>query len=198
MLRHLICAGIFLAIASFPASALQAPDSTSPSKPPETSSGAPANSSTQWLSNLARLGPNAVSHNVLGGGIGVQVLSQLTPVQSEVMKNLMPGFVKTTRQRWRRLIPEEAHPPVLKKGEVTIEFTLHANGTVSDMRLAHPSGDVALDRAAWGAISGSKYEPFLLVLDVPSVRLRFPFTYNEITTVLYSPNTPPQNRPPAR
>ena len=193
MCHHLLCVAVFLAMTPFPARSLQAANPARPPKSPETSSASPANSSIRLISNLTLLGPNGASHNVLGGGVGVQILSPLTPVQSEVMKNLMPGVVKTTRRRWRRLIPEEAHAPVLKKGEVTIEFTLHANGKVSDMRLAHASGDVALDRAAWGAIADSKYEPFPLILDVSSVRLQFPFSYNESTTVLYSPTTPPRN-----
>jgi TonB family protein len=109
----------------------------------------------------------------------VQILSNLTSEQSRVMQEqVMRRLIATIRRNWMRSIPEEANPPVSKNGKVTIEFTLRADGTIAKMLLAKPSGDVALDRAAWGAITGSRYQSFPSGLDVPSVRLSFPFSYN--------------------
>jgi hypothetical protein len=80
---------------------------------------------------------------------------------------------------WYNLIPESARPPLMKKGKVSIEFAIMKNGTVQGMTLSGPSGDVSLDRAAWGGITNSA--PFL---SLPTefrgdyLLLRFNFYYN--------------------
>ena len=43
----------------------------------------------------------------------------------------------------------------MKRGKVSIEFAIMKNGTVQGMTLSSPSGDVSLDRAAWGGITNS-------------------------------------------
>lgn len=84
-----------------------------------------------------------------------------------------------TYRAWIPLVPEEARSPASKKGTVAIEFTLHRDGTVSGIRLAEGSGDVALDGAAWGAVVGAvKYAPLPGSLGVPELKLRFRFVYN--------------------
>ena len=86
--------------------------------------------------------------------LSVTVLSTMTDEQSKIFREeVLRKVWAATYKTWRSSIPEEARPPLSKKGKVAIEFVLHANGTVSDMLLADPSGDVALDRAAWGAIT---------------------------------------------
>jgi hypothetical protein len=50
------------------------------------------------------------------------------------------------------------------------------------MLLEGPSGDIALDRAAWGGITGaSPYPPFPAGVTVDHIELRFLFSYNEKT-----------------
>jgi TonB family protein len=80
---------------------------------------------------------------------------------------------------WYTLIPESARPPLMKKGKVSIEFAIMKNGTVQGMTLAGPSGDVSLDRAAWGGITNSAPFP-LLPTDFRGdyLLLRFNFLYN--------------------
>jgi TonB family protein len=58
------------------------------------------------------------------------------------------------RLNWYKLIPEVAHAPQMKKGRVTIEFAIMKDGSLADMRLVGPSGDLSLDRAAWDGITG--------------------------------------------
>ena len=43
----------------------------------------------------------------------------------------------------------------MKKGKVSIEFVIKKDGSIAGMNLRGPSGDVALDRAAWGGITAS-------------------------------------------
>jgi len=61
----------------------------------------------------------------------------------------------TVQQHWEPLIPESAMPPMMKKGRVVVEFAIMKDGTIMGMRMVSGSGDVALDRAAWGALTSS-------------------------------------------
>ena len=80
---------------------------------------------------------------------------------------------------WYNLIPESARAPLMKKGKVTIEFAILKNGTVAGMRLVSTSGDVALDRGAWGGITGSNpFPPLPSEFGGQYLALRFAFYYN--------------------
>ena len=80
---------------------------------------------------------------------------------------------------WYNLIPESAKAPIMKKGKVTIEFAILKNGSVAGMRLVSTSGDVALDRGAWGGITGSNpFPPLPSEFGGQYLALRFAFYYN--------------------
>jgi TonB family protein len=83
------------------------------------------------------------------------------------------------RINWYNLIPEAARPPMLKKGKVSIVFFIMKTGQVQGMKVEIPSGDVSLDRAAWGGISGSNpFPPLPGEFRGPYLALRFHFFYN--------------------
>jgi len=85
-------------------------------------------------------------------------------------------IVQDVRENWYHLIPESAE---MKKGKLAIEFAITKNGQVADMRLVVSSGDVALDRPAWGAITGSNpFPPLPSEFTGPYLALRFRFYYN--------------------
>jgi len=87
--------------------------------------------------------------------------------------------LENVRVNWYNLIPEVARPPLLKQGKVAIEFVILPTGQVSGMRLAGPSGDVSLDRAAWGGITASDpFQPLPKEFHGPYLALRFHFYYN--------------------
>ena len=66
-------------------------------------------------------------------------------------------ILQDVRENWYRAIPESAE---MKKGKLQIEFAITKDGKVADMRSdRYPSGDVALDRAAWAGISASNPFP---------------------------------------
>ena len=68
---------------------------------------------------------------------------------------------------------------MLKKGKVQIEFVILPDGKVAGMRLIGESGDVALDRAAWGGITASNpFSPLPSEFHGPYLALRFHFYYN--------------------
>jgi TonB family protein len=87
------------------------------------------------------------------------------------------------RENWYRIIPESARAPMMKKGKVSIEFAIMRNGGVQGMALAGggigSSGDVALDRAAWGGITASSpFPPLPNEFPGQYLALRFHFYYN--------------------
>ena len=85
-------------------------------------------------------------------------------------------IVQDVRENWYHLIPESAE---MKKGKLAIEFAITRDGKVADMRLIATSGDVALDRPAWGSITASNpFPPLPSEFTGPYLALRFRFYYN--------------------
>jgi len=62
---------------------------------------------------------------------------------------------------WYILIPEAAHPPMMKQGKVVIDLAITKDGSLQGMHLAGSAGHMALDRAAWGSITNSSNSPLL-------------------------------------
>jgi TonB family protein len=87
--------------------------------------------------------------------------------------------IADTKRAWYPIIPESARPPLDKQGRVMIRFKILPDGTVTDMVLEGPSGDVSLERAAWAGITGAApYEPIPKAFKGPFLELRFYFLYN--------------------
>ncbi|HVP51589.1 MAG TPA: TonB family protein [Terriglobales bacterium] len=83
------------------------------------------------------------------------------------------------RLNWYNIIPEVARPPLMKKGKVSIEFAILKDGSVAGMKLDGPSGDVSLDRAAWGGITASNpFPPLPSEFRGQYLQLLFHFYYN--------------------
>jgi TonB family protein len=113
-------------------------------------------------------------HPGAGAG-GVQVLSDTQGVD---FNNWLLRWHRETEHTWDPLIPDEVNPPILKKGQVQIRFKVLPNGQITDMVLEGRSGDTALDRAAWGALTGSNYPPLPREFHGPYLELRALFMYN--------------------
>lgn len=88
-------------------------------------------------------------------------------------------ILKNIKRNWYSIIPESAMPPQLKKGKLSIEFAITKNGQISGLRFLTSSGDVALDRAAYGGITASNpFPPLPLEFKGPYLGLRMTFFYN--------------------
>jgi len=111
-----------------------------------------------------------------GAGGGVQILSDTQGVD---FSSWLRRWYYDTEHTWDPLIPDEVNPPILKQGAVQIRFKVLPNGQVTDMVLEGRSGDTGLDRAAWGAITGSSYPPLPREFHGPYLELRALFLYNE-------------------
>jgi TonB family protein len=107
---------------------------------------------------------------------GLEVLSDTQGVD---FGPYLSKVVAAIRKNWYSLVPEEAKPPELKAGRVAIEFAILPDGRVTGMKLTGQSGDVVLDRAAWGGITASNpFAPLPSEYHGPYLALRFNFYYN--------------------
>jgi len=121
------------------------------------------------------MGANApAQHPGLQGG--AEILSDTMGVD---FGPYMQRVIFDTKRAWYPIIPEAAQPPLLKQGRVGIRFKILPDGSVKEMILELPSGDVSLDRAAWGGITGaSPYPPLPKEFKGKFLELRFFFLYN--------------------
>jgi len=85
-------------------------------------------------------------------------------------------ILENVRENWYRLIPESAE---MKKGKLALEFAIMKDGHVQALRVVAPSGDVSLDRPAYGSITASDpFPPLPSNFTGPYLELRFRFYYN--------------------
>lgn len=109
--------------------------------------------------------------------VAVEFVSQLTAVDRGNLKDYRAALETRTKERWN--LPASAKPPESTPGEVKIVCVVHTDGRVTNMTLEGPSGKVALDRAAWAAITGSSpFDAFPYGVGVEQVKVRFTFEYN--------------------
>jgi outer membrane biosynthesis protein TonB len=120
-------------------------------------------------------GANAPSeHSGMNGG--VDILSDTMGVD---FGPYMKRIIYDTERAWWPIIPQVAQPPLSKQGRTGIRFKIYPDGSVKEMILELPSGDVSLDRAAWGGITGASPYPSLpKQFKGPYLELRFWFLYN--------------------
>jgi outer membrane biosynthesis protein TonB len=123
------------------------------------------------------LGNDRLSMHPGAGSGGVQVLSDTQGID---FSNWLQRWHWETEHTWDPLIPDEVNAPINKSGQLVIRFKVLPNGRIMDgsMQLEGSSGDVALDRAAWGALTGSNYPPLPRDFHGPYLELRAWFLYN--------------------
>ena len=121
--------------------------------------------------------PGSLSMHPGAGTGGIEVLSDTQGVD---FSNWLIRWHRETEHTWDPLIPDEVNPPILKQGQVQIRFKVLPNGRIMDgsMILEGRSGDTGLDRAAWGALTGSNYPPLPREFHGPYLELRAIFMYN--------------------
>jgi len=161
---------------------------TPPALTPEAAFGRGATSAGSAIEQAARAA--AANRGGFGGGdggnyglgLGKKPTAKMGPL--DVLSDTMgvdfgpylQRVLHDVRMNWYNVIPESAS---MKKGKVTIEFAILKNGTVAGMRYVSSSGDVALDRAAYGGITGSNpFQPLPSEFGGQYLALRFAFYYN--------------------
>ncbi|WP_263355942.1 energy transducer TonB family protein [Acidicapsa ligni] len=133
------------------------------------------NSANAGSSGTGMQGGSLNQHSGADGGAEI-----LSDTQGVNFGPYMQRVIRETYRTWDPLIPEEVNPPINKRGEVEIVFTILPNGRLQPhaMLLTGRSGDVALDRAAWGALEGADFPPLPREFHGPYLQLRFRFQYN--------------------
>jgi TonB family protein len=121
----------------------------------------------------------------------------LTDTQGVDFGPYLKRVVDVVRRNWYELIPESARAPVNKKGKVVVEFAITKEGRVAGMQIIGPSGDIALDRAAYrGITSSSPFPPLPSEFSGQYVALRFHFYYNPDRSDLAA--SPTSHRSPSK
>jgi TonB family protein len=106
---------------------------------------------------------------------GIEILSVVENDAGPYLRSVLEKI----RKNWYAAIPEVARPPKLKRGVAVISFKIANDGSVSEMKLDRPSGDISLDRAAWAGIAFSnKFDRFPKNMTEKFIALRFKFCYN--------------------
>ena len=141
----------------------------------EAMRGAARSPSSNYGADVPSNGPMRM-HPGAGEG-GVQVLSDTQGVDFSAW---LQRWYHETERTWDPLIPDEVNPPISKQGAVQIRFKVLPNGRIMEgsMVLEGRSGDTGLDRAAWGALTGSNYPSLPRNFHGPYLELRAMFLYN--------------------
>jgi TonB family protein len=162
---------------------------TPPSASPRTTFGGGVVSAGSAIEQAARAA--TMSRGGGGGSEGSWGLGEGTPhgavgpmdILSDTMGvdfgPYLQRVLHVVRENWYTLIPEVAQAPLMKRGKVSIEFAILKNGQVAGLRIIGPSGDIALDRAAYGGITASNpFQPLPGEFKGEYLALRFHFYYN--------------------
>jgi len=110
-------------------------------------------------------------------------LEVLTDTQGVDFGPYLRIVLRDIKQNWYSVIPETAGPPLYKRGKVSIEFAITKGGQLAGLHYVSGSGDVVLDRAAYGGITASDpLPPLPAEFRGRYLRLRMSFVYNPSLT----------------
>ena len=103
-------------------------------------------------------------------------LEVLTDTMGVDFNPYLSRVLHDVKQHWYELIPESAG---MKRGKVVLEFAILKDGSVAGLKIVGTSGDTALDRPAYGSITGSNpFPPLPREFNGPYLGLRFSYYYN--------------------
>jgi TonB family protein len=158
------------------------PDSPQPNLPPAPSAPSVRSGMEEATRNAA--GPPRLSGGRTGGGSGAHVGQQMAGSGVEILSDTrgvdFTEWLKKLKREimasWIPLIPEEVQPPLNKEGWTLIRITVEPNGTVTAMHLDDSTKDRAIDKAAWGSITGvGQLPPLPKEFPGPNLELRMQF-----------------------
>jgi TonB family protein len=110
----------------------------------------------------------AAGHGGQGGEYGLQLspnssaksdIDVLTDTLGVDFGPYLSRVIEEIRQSWYGLMPESVIYPPHIKGKVTLQFIIQKDGSVAGLRYIEPSGDIALDRPAYGSITANNPFP---------------------------------------
>ncbi len=127
-------------------------------------------------------GGSSVSHNRGGADLGMGPAEILSDTQGVNFNPYLQRILREIYDQWIPLIPEEARPPLRKAGVTMIRFSILPDGTIGAMHLDGSTHDDALNKAAWGSITGVGQFPALpSQFHGPNLELRIHYLVNQDT-----------------
>jgi TonB family protein len=161
-----------------------APLPQAPSRPTFKSPSTASDALQQAIQSARSGGGDYGSRPQLGGnsrgtqvGQGVDILSDTQGVD---FQPYLARIMREIYEQWLPLIPEEARPPLNKQGTTLIRFKINQDGTIGGIYLDGSTHDEALDRAAWGSITGvGQFPPLPKQFHGPNLELRIHYLVNK-------------------
>lgn len=127
-------------------------------------------------------GVGVASRNRGGSEVGMGPAEILSDTQGVNFNPYLKRILQEIYDQWIPLIPEEARPPLRKSGTTMIRFTILPDGTIGAMHLDGSTHDDALNKAAWGSITGVGQFPALpSQFHGPNLELRIHYLVNQDT-----------------
>lgn len=121
-------------------------------------------------------------HSRDGGNLGVGPAEILSDTQGVNFQPYLTRILREIYDTWIPLIPEEARPPLMKSGVTQIRFTILPDGSIGGMHIDGSTNDDALNRAAWGSITGvNQFPPLPPQFHGPNLELRIHYLVNRQT-----------------
>jgi TonB family protein len=125
---------------------------------------------------------SAGDYGLIRGRDGSKALGQAEILTDTMGVDFGPYLTRITqivRQNWYAILPPSVFAPTFKQGKLSIEFVILKDGKTTGMVIHTSSGDVALDRAAWGSITASTpFPPLPKEFPGQLLGLRFYYFYN--------------------
>lgn len=127
-------------------------------------------------------GGGGVARSRNGADLGMGPAEILSDTQGVNFNPYLRRILQEIYDQWIPLIPEEARPPLRKSGVTMIRFTILPDGTIGAMHLDGSTHDDALNKAAWGSITGVGQFPALpSQFHGPNLELRIHYLVNQET-----------------
>ena len=135
--------------------------------------------------HTARSGGNGgvgIRSNSRNGDVGMGPAEVLSDTKGVNFDPYLQRILREIYDQWIPLIPEEARPPLSKSGTTLIRFIINPDGSIGGVYLDGSTHDSALNKAAWGSITGvGQFPPLPSQFTGPNLELRIHYLVNEKT-----------------
>ncbi len=158
-----------------------------PSRPNFNQVPSSAGDSIEQALNSARSGSGHDSGGVAsrsrnGSDLGMGPAEILSDTQGVNFNPYLQRILHEIYDQWIPLIPEEARPPLMKQGVTMLRLRILPNGTIDFIGIDGSTHDQALNRAAWGSITGvGQFPPLPSQFHGPNLELRIHYLVNQKT-----------------
>lgn len=127
--------------------------------------------------------PRGITNAGRGGSdLGMGPAEILSDTQGVNFNPYLQRILREIYDQWIPLIPEEARPPLRKSGITMVRFRILPDGTIGGMWLDGSTHDDALNKAAWGSITGvGQFPPLPSQFHGPNLELRIHYLVNRDT-----------------